>query len=531
MKITKYRKVMKFTYMKWNLLILFVCLLFVQGYVKLESTGDNLFHIFVNGVRVGSVASPQEAEEMLWDARREIAAQETDLVLMDVEMTYVGEEMMYGYVDDPQEVYGNIYQVLLSSVQEASVRSYTLKMDQYMVNLASVEEMEQLLQAVISKYDREDKFGVDIVQDENRLFNVLTVNAVDRQRQLEEQERLLQQERQLYPKSGIQAELAELFAQDLEKEEKDFGDYELGIMSMHFAEKVEIVEAYLPQSQLQPLEKAIEELTVEQETVGIYEVQSGDTLSGISLKVNIPMEDIVAMNDSLEDINTTIRVGQPLIITVPEPEISVERIEVNYYEEIYEAPVIYIDKDDWFTTQTREIQTPSAGFRKIVAQENYVNDTLTEREILKEEVVQEAVAKVVERGTKVPPTYIKPISGGRASSGFGRRKAPTKGASTYHKGQDWATAVGTTVVASCGGRVSKAGWGSGYGYVIYIDHEDGRQTRYAHLSKILVKVGDYVKQGQKIALSGNTGITSGPHLHFEILIGGKQVNPLKYLKY
>lgn len=529
MKITKYRKVMKFTYIKWNLLILFVCLLFVQGYVKLESTGDNLFHVFVNGVRVGSVASTQEAEELLWDARREIAAQETELVLMDVEMTYVGEEMMYGYVDDPQEVYGNIRQVLQSSVQETDVRSYTLKMDQYMVNLASIEELEELLQAVISKYDSEGKFGVDIVQDESRLFNVLTVNAVDRQRQLEARE-LQRQEQQIFPEGGIQAELTELFAQDLEKEEKDFEDYELGIMSMRFAEKVEIVEAYLPQSQLQPLESAIRELTVEQETAGIYEVQAGDTLSEIALKVNIPMEQIVAMNDSLEDINTTIRVGQPLIITVPEPEISVERTEVNYYEEIYDAPVIYIDKDEWYTTQTKEIQQPHAGFRKIVAQENYVNDTLAEREILKEEVLMEAVPKVVERGTKVPPSYIKPISGGRASSGFGRRKAPTKGASTYHKGQDWATPVGTTVVASCGGRVSKAGWGSGYGYVIYIDHEDGRQTRYAHLSKILVKVGDYVKQGQKIALSGNTGISTGPHLHFEILINGKQVNPLKYLR-
>ena len=530
MKITKYRKIMKYTYMKWNLLILFMCLLFMQGYVKLESTGDNLFHIFVNGVQVGSVAQPEEAEKMLWQARREIAAPAEDLVLMDVEMTYVGEEIMYGYVDDPQEVYGNIRQVLQASVQEASVRSYTLKMDQYMVNLASLEEMEQLLQAVISKYDGEGKFGVDIAQDENRLFNVLTISAVDRQRQSEELE-AQQQEQQLYPEAGIRAELTKLFAQNEEKEEKDFGDYDLGIMSMRFAEKVEIVEAYLPQSQLQPLEKAIEELTLEQETVGTYEVQAGDTLSEIALKVNIPMDDIVAMNDSLETINTTIRVGQQLIITVPEPKVTVERQEVNYYEEIYDAPVIYIDKDEWYTTQTNVIQQPHAGFRKVVAQESYENDKLTQREILKEEVVMEAVAKIVERGTKVPPTYIKPISGGRASSGFGRRKAPTKGASTYHKGQDWATPVGTPVVASCGGRVSKAGWGSGYGYVIYIDHEDGKQTRYAHLSKILVKAGDYVKQGQKIALSGNTGITSGPHLHFEILINGKQVNPQNYLKY
>ncbi|MDE6517377.1 MAG: peptidase M23, partial [Acetatifactor sp.] len=174
--------------------------------MKLESTGDNLFHIFVNGVQVGSVAQPEEAEKMLWQARREIAAPAEDLVLMDVEMTYVGEEIMYGYVDDPQEVYGNIRQVLQASVQEASVRSYTLKMDQYMVNLASLEEMEQLLQAVISKYDGEGKFGVDIAQDENRLFNVRTIKAVDRPRQSEELE-AQQQEQQLYPEAGIRAEL------------------------------------------------------------------------------------------------------------------------------------------------------------------------------------------------------------------------------------------------------------------------------------------------------------------------------------
>lgn len=530
MKITKYGKILKCTYIKWNLLILFMCLLCMQGFVKLESTGDNLFHIFINGARMGSVAQREDAEKMLWDARREIASSTEDLVLMDVEMTCVGEEILYGYVDDPQEVYDNILLALQAGIRETGVSSYTLKMEEYMVNLASVEDMEQLLQAVVSKYDSEAKFGVDIVQDENRLFNVFTANVVDRQRQSVEQEELRQQEQQPFLQAGIAAQLTELFAQDEEKEDKDFEDYELGIVSMNFAEKVEIVEAYLPQSQLQPLDKAIVELTMEQETVGTYEVQRGDTLSEIAIKVNIPMDDIVAMNDSLETIHTTIRAGQELIITVPEPKVSVERQEVNYYEEIYDAPVEYIDRDDWFTTQTNVIQQPHAGVRKVVAQENYENDRLTEREILKEELVVKAVAKIVERGTKVPPTYIKPISGGRASSGFGRRKAPTKGASTYHKGQDWATPVGTTVVASCGGRVVKAGWGSGYGYVVYIDHEDGKQTRYAHLSKILVKVGDYVKQGQRIALSGNTGITSGPHVHFEILVGGKQVNPWNYLK-
>lgn len=159
----------------------------------------------------------------------------------------------------------------------------------------------------------------------------------------------------------------------------------------------------------------------------------------------------------------------------------------------------------------------------------YRNDAVESQEILKEEVIVEAIPKIVERGTKVPPTYIKPISGGRLSSGFGGRKAPRKGASTNHKGIDWATPIGTAVMASSGGTVTRAGWGSGYGYVVYIQHADGRETRYGHLSKVLVSVGQKVSQGQKIALSGNTGRSTGPHLHFEIRINGQAVNPLNYL--
>ena len=152
------------------------------------------------------------------------------------------------------------------------------------------------------------------------------------------------------------------------------------------------------------------------------------------------------------------------------------------------------------------------------------------RTILKEEVLKEAVAKIVERGTKVPPTYIRPLTGGRLTSKFGYRNRPTAGASSNHAGVDLATPTGTTIKASSGGKVTHAGWASGYGYLVTIKHPDGNETRYGHLSKVLVSVGQTVKQGQTIAKSGNTGISTGPHLHFEIRVNGTPVDPFKYIK-
>lgn len=99
----------------------------------------------------------------------------------------------------------------------------------------------------------------------------------------------------------------------------------------------------------------------------------------------------------------------------------------------------------------------------------------------------------------------------------------------FHHGLDIAMASGNPVQAAKAGRVTKAGWLGVYGLTVLIDHGDGVQTLYAHNSKLLVKVGDAVKGGEKISLSGNTGNSTGPHLHFEIRINGKTVDPEKYL--
>ncbi|MBO5336688.1 MAG: M23 family metallopeptidase [Lachnospiraceae bacterium] len=518
-------KRLKYTYVKTTLFTLFACTLFLKGYTVFEKTGQNYFHVFVNGKEIGTIGDAQKAEELLLTARKNVASGSEELTFIDAQMTMEGEEVLWGKVDDEETILEQMETVLKNSIVETMHRSYTLKVNEYMVNLASVDEVKSLLQAAVDKYGGANQFAVELVHDAEREFNVLTADVVNIEEKKAEADTVA------YFSAGVENLLKNVGENAQVQREKDFQDYSLGLLSMNFAEEVEIVEAYLPESQLTSLEDAINEVTKEQETPSEYEVVAGDTLSEISIKVNIPMDKIIEMNNqTLEDENSTIRIGDKLFITVPEPELSVERVEQKFYEETYDAEIVYVENDDWYTNQTKVLQQPSAGFRKVVADVSFLNEKEVSRVILKEEIVMEAVPKIVERGTKIPPTYVKPISGGRLSSSFGRRSAPKKGASTYHKGVDWAVPTGTAVFASSGGTVARAGWGSGYGYVVYIDHADGRQTRYAHLSKVLVKAGETVKQGERIALSGNTGVSTGPHLHFEILINGSQVNPLKYLE-
>lgn len=502
---------------------LLICAFLLPSYVAYEASGNNIYTVFLNGVEVGKVESPEAADSCMIEARKQVVQGKRDLILIDTQLQVEGQEIIWGTTDDKQDVIERMAEVMRVSVKETLHRSYTVKINEITVNLASYEDVHELLRQALAVYDTEDKYDVSLVLDDSREVNVLTT-------QIAKKEEIVKREEIIRYTAGIEYELEQMFQAVEPVVEKDFDDYEVGLIDISYGETIEVVEAYLLEDELISVEEAVNLVTKEQETQVIYKVQSGDTLSQISLSQNIPLDELIAKNDALENENSMIRVGQELIITVPEPDLSVIWKKEEVLVEDYEAEVQYVANDSWYTTQKKTLQEPSAGRRKVVAVTTYKNGQVVGREIVKEEVYAEAVPKIVERGTKIPPTYIKPLSGGRISSKFGARSAPTKGASTNHKGIDWATPIGTPIVASNGGKVVTAGWVSGYGYAVYINHDDGRQTRYGHLNKVLVKVGQYVSQGEKIALSGNTGRSTGPHLHFEIRINGTAVNPLNYLE-
>ena len=503
-------------------MVIFLCAPGLKKYSK-DADGTNLVSVYMNGTLVGTVEDTSRIDSIVTNARKRVARENTGLVLIKADIVLRGSTEIFGTINTDEEIEENVYRLMLENSVETKESAYEVKINRFTVKLKTADEVIALLEAAKNVYDTEDTYSVNLVLDPTRELDVLTTEMVRNDEKSDDNE---EEEVDVLPKAGISQKFEQFYNEANEYEEIGFT---LGIKSIDFNENVEVVKTYVDKDEISTLDAAIAEVTKEKETSKIYVVESGDTIGLVAQKNGLSVDELLEMNSStLENENSMLHVGDELKVTSPEPELSILKTEEKYFADYYDAEVQYIDNDDWYTTEQKVLQEPEKGYRKMIADITYKNDEQVRVDIVYENIVKEAIPKIVERGTKTPPTYIYPVSG-RVSSSFGRRKAPKKGASTYHKGMDFAVPTGTAIRATSGGVVTKAGWGSEYGYVVYIRHPDGKESRYGHCSKVLVKAGQSVKQGEKIALSGNTGISTGPHLHFAISVNGKNVDPEKYV--
>ena len=156
-------------------------------------------------------------------------------------------------------------------------------------------------------------------------------------------------------------------------------------------------------------------------------------------------------------------------------------------------------------------------------------DNMVYHQIKSFDFLKSQAATMSDRISHIPA--IQPISSKflkTMASGYGYHHDPIYGTSKFHAGMDFSAAIGTPVYATGDGTVKVAGWESGYGNSIDIDHGFNYLTRYAHLSEILVKPGQAVKRGDLIGKVGNTGKSTGPHLHYEVRHRGEPQNPVNY---
>lgn len=302
--------------------------------------------------------------------------------------------------------------------------------------------------------------------------------------------------------------------------------------SYDFVEKVELYPVQLPANTVYDLDGIYAALTVCTVEEAFYTVQKGNTFNAIAYSLDFTPAQLQTLNP---DVNPNkLYIGQQLKIQQAVPFLSV----INYTNETYEAPIEspieYIETPNLYVGNTSVKEQGTDGRALVNANVTYINGVEQEREVVTSETLEEATTTYMYTGTTPRPKtasngyYIWPVVvRGTVTSPYGYRYI--FGSYSWHSGVDIAASRGTGIRAADGGTVTYAGWRGSYGKLVIVTHDNGSQTYYAHCSSILVSRGDKVYQGQTIAKMGMTGTATGYHLHFEIRINGKTVNPLNYI--
>ena len=301
-------------------------------------------------------------------------------------------------------------------------------------------------------------------------------------------------------------------------------------VSISFAENVRIEECDLPVESFTNLADIALLLNSTKAGEVTYTVKKGDCWSVIAQDHDMTSKELLALNPGYD--MDKLQIGDVLVISNAVPYLTVIVSQMEYYIADVAYEIEYIDDPSMWKGDTKVVSKGIYGTADTSALVTYQGSVELSREIVTQTIITEPVTQVEKRGTAERPswaptgTFRKPTNG-TLTSKFGYRYI--FGKTSFHGGIDLANSTGTDIVAADGGIVTFAGWSSGYGKLIIIDHQNGYKTYYGHCNSLLVGVGAKVHKGQHIAEMGNTGRSTGPHLHFEVRFNGERKNPLNYI--
>lgn len=299
------------------------------------------------------------------------------------------------------------------------------------------------------------------------------------------------------------------------------------LIDVNILEDIEYIQKDIPLNEIAQKEDVIEHIKEGSEEVRTHLVEVGESFWTIAKIYNTTTDELVEANPDKDP--QKLKPGDEVRLLVPKSKITVETIEEVEYVESTNYDVKVELSSSMYKNQQKTKVEGKKGEIKVLANEVKHNGVLVDKKILDEKLVKDPVTQVVVKGTKeIPRTvatgaFLMPTRG-RISSRYGMRWG------RMHKGIDIAAPSGTAIKAADGGSVVFAGYKGSYGYMVEVNHGNGYRTRYAHCSKLHVKVGQKVYKGQHIANVGNTGNSTGPHLHFEVLRNGKNQNPSSFVR-
>lgn len=309
-------------------------------------------------------------------------------------------------------------------------------------------------------------------------------------------------------------------------------DEDVKLLSLGFKENIEIVHEMVEANELGTEEDAWEELETLKIANSEYEIKKGDNFWDIARKFETSTEELMQLNPEAKP--ERLMPGQKILIKLGQPQITVQAILETTVLEPIPAPTKYINDSTLLTNDRKVVEEGAPGEKEVVYKITFENGFESATEVLEETILKEPVERVIKKGTRtvlsrgVGRNY-GVVSASRITSNYGWRTHPIYKTKSFHEGVDLAAPAGRPVYAYTSGTVSFAGRTGGLGLAVYINHGNGLETRYGHLSKIDVKQGQKVSTGAKIGAVGNTGVSTGPHLHFEVRKNGKTQNPWNYI--
>lgn len=473
------------------------------------TTFPKVYHVYVSGEHIGTVGDKEIVESFLNEQIEKEEKNYDGLNLgVNENITYISE-----YAFEPTFNNEKVLNQLLDNVTFSVQAQKLIVGEEEIGYFKNKETIKELLTAFQSKYMNEKQLKQ--AQEENLLNTEVKEdeeNASSNEKTEENNEK---------------------------KDQKELSAGDAKIVEVSLSEDIHIEEEQVQPNELLTVEQGLKLLEKDTSKEKVHIIQKGEALRSVANEYDLSMDEIFDLNPDL-DSDQILQVGQEVQVMEKEPVVNLITVVEEVKEEAIDFETEYKKTSDLYVGEQEVKQQGKKGKKKVRYKLEKQNGKVTKRTVVDEEVLEKPVDKLVLKGTKSKPSVQS--SGGTSGSareGSGQFQWPAAGGiitsymgprgGGYHSGIDISGVSNRTIYAAAGGVVTTAGYqNNGYGNRVVIKHKNGYKTTYSHLSSISVNSGQNVKKGQPIGVMGETGNSTGVHLHFEILSNGSYINPMSY---
>ncbi|QHS23806.1 peptidoglycan DD-metalloendopeptidase family protein [Virgibacillus sp. MSP4-1] len=506
---------MKYKKKRWmhfnGKVIFLVCMALLLSVSTVHAETDSfpkIYHVYVSGEHLGSVGDKEIVESFLKEQveQAEKNYDENLNLAVNEEITYISEFAFQPSFNN-KKVLNN-----LKNKITFNVKAQKLIVGEEVIGYFKTKEMvKKLLKEFQSKYLTEDQLKR---AKENHLLNIELENKQDKKTESNNDKQKENPDKQQAPLSAGESKMLDL----------------------SLTEEIHIEEDTANPDELLTIEQGLKLLEQDKSSEKVHVIEKGEFLRSVANDYDLSINEILDLNPELEE-DEILQIGQEIKVENQEPIVQVVTVEEKMEHKDIDYDTEYEETSTLYAGDRKVKQQGEKGKKEIQYKVVKRNGKVTKKIKLNEEILKEPVEKIVLKGTKTSTS--NQSASGPARKGSGQFQWPAAGGiitsymgprgGGYHSGIDISGVSNRTLYAADGGVVTTAGYQSnGYGNRVVINHGNGYKTTYNHLASIRVSSGQSVKKGQAIGVMGNTGYSTGVHLHFEILKNGSYVNPMSF---